>query len=61
MLCSNKNFKYVEKIYKLSQAQEEKLLGVLKECKNAVGWTIGDLKCINLSVYEDGVKLVRDA
>ncbi|PRQ45816.1 hypothetical protein RchiOBHm_Chr3g0495801 [Rosa chinensis] len=52
---------------KLSELEEGKLLGVLKEHKNALGWTIADIKgicpskCMHRIHLEENSKPVRDA
>ena len=50
---------------KLSREQEEKLVNILKEHKEALGWTIADIKgispstCMHRILLEEGVKPSR--
>ena len=49
----------------LDRSQEGKLKKLLRQHKGAIGWTIANLKGINVSIYtnriflEDGAKIVR--
>jgi len=45
----------------LPPAQEEKVLDVLREHKEAIGWTIEDIKGISLSVVMHKIHLEEDA
>ena len=51
----------------LTHLQEEKLLNVLKEYKEAIGWTLGDIKgisptlCMHRIYLEKETKPVRQA
>jgi hypothetical protein len=45
----------------LVDAQEEKLLDVLREYKEAIGWTIEDIKGISLLVVMHKVHLEENA
>ena len=47
--------------YDLIDAQEEKLLDVLREHKEAIGWTIKDIKGINPSLVIHKVHLVENS
>lgn len=52
---------------KLSQLQEDKLLSILREYKQAIGWTVADIKgicptlCTHRIHLEEGVKPTREA
>lgn len=52
---------------KFSQDQQDKLLSVLRECKNSIEWTITNLKGISPLVHmhkiilKYGAKPIRDA
>ncbi|XP_071933264.1 uncharacterized protein [Coffea arabica] len=45
----------------LSKTQEEKLIRVLREHKEAIGWTIADVKGISPSIYMHRIRLEEDA
>ncbi|XP_027150385.1 uncharacterized protein LOC113750628 [Coffea eugenioides] len=45
----------------LSEAQEEKLIRVLREYKEAIGWTITDIKGINPSICMHRIRMEEDA
>ncbi|KAL0287692.1 UNVERIFIED_CONTAM: hypothetical protein Sangu_2681400, partial [Sesamum angustifolium] len=52
---------------KLNPLEEEKLIRVLREFKEAIGWTIGDIKglspstCMHRILLEEGTKPSREA
>ena len=43
------------------QTQEEKLLAVLKENKEAIGWTLANIKGINPSIVQHQIHLEEEA
>ena len=51
----------------LNQVQEERLIRVLRMYKNAIGWTIADIKgisptmCMHRILLEEGSKPTREA
>ena len=45
----------------LSSDQEGKLLSVLKKYKNAIGWTLNDIKGINFLIYTHRINLEENA
>jgi len=45
----------------LTEQQEKDLLGVLKENKEAIGWTMADIKGINLSIVQHRIQLIEEA
>jgi hypothetical protein len=45
----------------LNEAQEQKLLNVLKEHKEAIGWSIEDIKGINPAVVMHKIHLEENA
>ena len=45
----------------LSNDQEGQLLDMLKEHKNAIGWSVADLKCIDPSICMHRIHLEDDA
>ena len=45
----------------LTEQQEKDLLGVLKENKEAIGWTMADIKEINLSIVQHRIHLIEEA
>ena len=45
----------------LDKDQEEKLLDIVEEHKQAIGWTIADIKGISLSVVMNQIHLEEDA
>jgi hypothetical protein len=45
----------------LTEAQEQKLMDVLKEHKKAIGWSIGDIKGISSAVVMHKIHLEENA
>ncbi|XP_071939032.1 uncharacterized protein [Coffea arabica] len=45
----------------LSKTQEEKLIRILREHKEAIGWTIADIKGISPAIYMHRIRLEEDA
>jgi hypothetical protein len=45
----------------LDEAQEQKLLNVLRKHKEAIGWSIGDIKGISLAVVMHKIHLEENA
>ena len=47
--------------FDLTEGQEEKLLEILRENKDALGWEISDIKGISPSIVEHRIHLVDEA
>ena len=45
----------------LTKSQEDELVKVLKEHKEAIGWSISDIKGISLAIVQHRIHLVDDA
>jgi len=45
----------------LDQDQEDKLIARLREHKEAIGWTLGDIKCISPSIVKHRILLEDNA